>query len=206
MSDHQSETHSRYCQDCGKAKKMCICHTIQSLHSEVELLILQHPDEVNRAMGTARILKLSLANTHVLIGEDFTNDERLAQLLEDDAYHHCVLFPQKSSLSVSEIAKHKGKKLRVILLDGTWKKAYKMWRLNTMLHDLPCIALPENLEGNYRIRKAPSSNSLSTVEAGFHVLRLLDSSRDFSPLLESFERMVDMQFSHIPPHVRSKNY
>ncbi|RTZ21991.1 tRNA-uridine aminocarboxypropyltransferase [Vibrio penaeicida] len=206
MSDHQSASTYRYCQDCGKAKKMCICHTIQNLHSEVELIILQHPDEVHRAMGTARILNLSLDSCRIFVGENFSEHTELNDLLQDDSYNHSVLFPSEESVPVSRLGNDEIRKHRVLLIDGTWKKAYKIWRLSENLHSLTSVALPVDLEGNYRIRKAPSSNSLSTVEAGFHLLNILDVTRDFTPLIESFNQMVDMQFKHIPPHIRAQNY
>ncbi|MEF1187103.1 DTW domain-containing protein, partial [Vibrio sinaloensis] len=94
----------------------------------------------------------------------------------------------------------------IILLDGTWKKAYKMWQLSSNLQTLPLIRLPENLQGNYRIRKAPSDNSLSTVEAGYHILQLLEPEADFSPLISAFSQMIEFQIKQMPPGVFEKNY
>ena len=199
---------SRYCSQCGKSLKACICEWIQSLTSNVELIILQHHSETNRPMGTARILNLSLANSHCFVGEDFTSDDALNQLLCDEDYEHFILYPGESALPHQRVAERvsKGEKVRVILLDGTWKKAYKMWQLSSNLHSLPLVRLPEDLQGNYRIRKAPSDNSLSTVEAGYHILALLEPNRDFSPLIDAFNQMIEFQIKQMPPGVFEKNY
>ncbi len=197
---------SRYCSQCGKARKACICDNIVALDSQIELIILQHPTEEHRPMGTARILSLSLANSRLLIGEDFREHEELNQLLAEPDVQHFVLYPNDVSRSVSEIEPSKEQKTRIILLDGTWKKAFKMWQLNTQLHSLPCLHLPEDLKGNYRIRKAPSENALSTVEAGYHVLNLLQPENDFSPLLAAFESMIDYQIQQMPAGVFERNY
>ncbi len=159
-------------------------------------------------MGTARILKLSLANSHYFVGEDFSEHEALNQLLSDHQYHHFILYPGEGALTQNQVADKldNGEKVRVILLDGTWKKAYKMWQLSSNLHALPLIKLPEDLQGNYRIRKAPSDNSLSTVEAGYHILSLLQPECDFSPLIESFNQMIEFQIKQMPPGVFEKNY
>ncbi|NGZ93184.1 DTW domain-containing protein [Vibrio aestuarianus subsp. cardii] len=98
------------------------------------------------------------------------------------------------------------KKIRIILLDGTWKKAYKMWQLSGNLHALPSVHLPKDLVGNYRIRKAPSENSLSTVEAGYHILSLLEPTRNFQPLMTAFEQMIEFQIAQMPPGVFERNY
>ena len=130
-------------------------------------------------------------------------------LLEDDAYQHFILYPSEQSLCLSELAtvgETADKKIRLILLDGTWKKAYKMWQLSTNLHSIPTVKLPEDLQGHYTIRKAPSNNSLSTVEAGFHALSLMESGKDFTPLLTAFEKMIEFQIAQMPPGVFEKNY
>jgi DTW domain-containing protein YfiP len=159
-------------------------------------------------MGTARILKLSLANSYCFEGEDFSAHGELNQLLNDSSYRHFVLYPGEGSVSHTEVANKLAcqKKVRVILLDGTWKKAYKMWQLSTNLHSLPLIHLPDDLQGNYRIRKAPSDNSLSTVEAGFHILSLLEPDKNFLPLIDAFNQMIEFQIQQMPPGVFEKNY
>ncbi|MDN3699958.1 tRNA-uridine aminocarboxypropyltransferase [Vibrio artabrorum] len=196
---------SRYCPQCSKALKACICQWVTPLESNVELIILQHPSEEHRPMGTARILSLSLNNSVTIVGEDFSHNEQLNALLDDQQYQHVILYPSEHSVSVESMT-HPSKPLRVILLDGTWKKAFKMWQVSRNLHSLSTVHLPKALKGNYRIRKAPSENSLSTVEAGYHLLSLLESDGDFSSLLTAFDQMIQFQINQMPPGVFEKNY
>ncbi|WP_319536517.1 DTW domain-containing protein [uncultured Vibrio sp.] len=200
---------SRYCSQCGKSRKACICSWIVPLESGVELIILQHSSEEHRPLGTARILNLSLDKCICLIGENFSQDETLNNLLADGDYQHLILYPSEQSMCLSELTDEESvdnKKVRLILLDGTWKKAYKMWQLSTNLHGLPTVKLPENLQGGYTIRKAPSQNSLSTVEAGFYALSILEPKQDFTSLLNVFEQMIEFQIAQMPPGVFEKNY
>ena len=162
-------------------------------------------------MGTARILSLSLENSVTFIGEDFSDHDALNRLLNDHHYQHAILYPGESSLSVEQLSASslngsEEQKLRIILLDGTWKKAFKMWQVSSNLQQLDTLHLPKDLKGNYRIRKAPSENSLSTVEAGYHLLSLLQPHRDFDPLLAAFDRMIQFQIDQMPPGVFEKNY
>ncbi|MEZ9058759.1 tRNA-uridine aminocarboxypropyltransferase [Vibrio pelagius] len=202
---------SRYCPQCRKALKACICQWITPLESDVELIILQHPSEEHRPMGTARILSLSLKNSVTFIGEDFSEHEELNLLLRDPNYQHAILYPGESSVSVEQLSESSlngtaKPKLRIILLDGTWKKAFKMWQVSSNLQQLATVHLPKDLKGNYRIRKAPSENSLSTVEAGYHLLSLLQPHHEFAPLLAAFDRMIQFQIDQMPPGVFEKNY
>ncbi|OIQ24763.1 tRNA-uridine aminocarboxypropyltransferase [uncultured Vibrio sp.] len=207
----------RYCSQCGKSHKACICRWIESLSSNVELIILQHATESNRPMGTAKILTLSLDNSYCFVGEDFTQHRELNALLTDSTYSHYIMYPCDHSQCVSSLVGNKqdlgaareeatSKKIRVILLDGTWKKAYKMWQLSENLQGLPMLHLPKGLKGNYRIRKAPSDNSLSTVEAGYYVLSILQPERDFSPLQSAFDNMIQFYIDQMPEGVFERNY
>lgn len=163
-------------------------------------------------MGTAKILQLSLHNCDVWIGEDFSLHDDLNALLANDKYESLVLYPNENSQTLDGVEKRSrdlkanGKSLCLILLDGTWKKAYKMWQLSSNLHPLPCVALPNTLQGNYRIRKAPTEQHLSTVEAGFHALSTLEPQTDFSSLLAAFTNMVDFQIAQMPDGIFERNY
>lgn len=162
-------------------------------------------------MGTARILSLSLENSVTFIGEDFSEHEELNLLLSDPNYQYAILYPGESSVSVEQLSESSlngtdKPKRRIILLDGTWKKAFKMWQVSSNLQQLVTVHLPKDLKGNYRIRKAPSENSLSTVEAGYHLLSLLQPHHEFAPLLSAFDRMIQFQIDQMPPGVFEKNY
>jgi DTW domain-containing protein YfiP len=197
---------SRYCSDCAKAHQACICAAIVPLLSHTELIILQHPTEEKRALGSACILSLSLANSRLFVGENFSEHEQLNKLLVDEEYDHYVLFPNEQAISVEQVKVKSKNKRRIIIIDGTWKKAYKIWQLSANLHVLPSVALPTTLKGHYRIRKAPSENSLSTVEAGFHILSILEPEQEFTPLIDVFESMIDFQIKQMPDGVYQRNY
>lgn len=199
---------SRYCAQCGRAKKACICSTIQTLHADTQLIILQHPTEVKRAKGTANILKLSLANCDCFVGEDFSQHALLNERLQQNDYQNLLLYPSLEATELSQWVTHadQTKKVRLILLDGTWKKAFKIYQLSKNLHTLPACRLPDSLEGSYTIRKSPDSNSLSTVEAGYHALSIIEPNRSFQPLLTAFEKMVDSYLQHVPAELVEQRY
>lgn len=200
---------SRYCEQCGKAKKACICRWIQVLDAKTELWILQHPSEVKRAIGTARILTLSLPNARLWVGEDFSHHDELNALLQDPQREVYLVYPGENSVPVSQLAENppgKDKQRTLILLDGTWKKAYKMWQLSSNLHALPTVNLDNVEQGNYRIRKSPKAQGVSTVEAGFLALAALEGENKFTPLIDAFNQMIEYQIQQMPEGVFEKNY
>ena len=203
---------SRYCERCGKATKACICQWIQQLDAKTELWILQHPSEVKRAIGTARILTLSLPNAKLWIGEDFSQHEEINQLLAEPDRQAWVVYPGEQALPISSLAggvaeQANEPKRTLILLDGTWKKAYKIWQLSANLQQLPTVSLDNAEQGNYRIRKSPKSQGVSTVEAGYLALTALEGDDGkFAPLIDAFNQMIEFQIQQMPEGVFERNY
>ncbi|MCM0147525.1 DTW domain-containing protein [Photobacterium galatheae] len=200
---------SRYCERCGKAVKACICQWIEKIDARTELWILQHPSEVKQPLGTARILTLSLPNARLWIGEDFSEHDEINTLLSDPERHVAVLYPGEGAIPLSQWAPERGAKQRttLILLDGTWKKAYKIWQLSANLQTLPCVRLETASAGNYRIRKSPKASGVSTVEAAYDALSQIEGEgQKFQPLIHTFEQMIDFQISQMPPGVYERHY
>src|SRR6201994_5223864 len=56
------------CSQCHKPEPLCICDSIEPIESSISLLILQHPQEQDRALGTARLAALHFKNAVVKIG------------------------------------------------------------------------------------------------------------------------------------------
>ncbi|MDD1782422.1 DTW domain-containing protein [Enterovibrio sp. ZSDZ35] len=198
---------SRYCEQCGKAKKACICGLITRIDSDLRVVVLQHPSEVNQPIGTARILSLSLPNCTLIVGEDFSDNTQLNALLSCGDVDYALLYPADTAHPISDWQSGVQKRRGVILLDGTWRKAFKMYQLSKNLQRLPCVMLDEGAIGNYRIRKSPKEGGLSTVEAGFHALAALSGDAErFTPLLDAFNGMIEFQIKHMPPGVFERHY
>lgn len=219
------------CQQCQRPEKACICDYIVPLSNAVKVVILQHPSEVTQVKGTVSLLSRSLQNCQVLVGEDFSADHALSQVLND--YHCLLLYPSENAETldfsyVKSLEKLKSKqsqvgeftdKLCLILLDGTWKKAYRMFMLSTNLQGIKHVCLPESIasQGQYLIRKVAKENALSSLEACCYALAILeqtDSQRadndseagSYQQLLEKFAQFNAFQLSFRPQsHIKNNN-
>src|SRR3978361_2406862 len=56
------------CPRCHKPLPLCICDSIAPIDSRISLLILQHPQEQDRALGTARLTALHFKDAVLKIG------------------------------------------------------------------------------------------------------------------------------------------
>ncbi len=205
-----SSTNSRYCSHCEKAKKACICTFIEPISCPVPLIILQHPSETKKAIGTARIAHLTLPLCDIYVGENFTQHKELNERIQNDQYHYLLLYPSEKAISISNLLDTKAQdksKIGLIVIDGTWKKAFKIWSLSTNLHTLPQITLDKLTTSDYQIRRSSKKAGVSTVEAIYHALSSLNGNKnDYSSLLTAFHQMIQFQIKHMPTDLYETRY
>jgi DTW domain-containing protein YfiP len=190
------------CKRCLKAQSACICSAIQLIDNQHFVHILQDPGEEKNAIGTARILRLSLKRSKISVGTLFD-----ACLF--DCQNSYLVFPDASAVPAEQIVNMKeiNDSSVFILLDGSWKKAYKLLMSNIFLQNLPKISINIDKQSEYRIRKSPRANGLSTVEAGYYLLSQLEKDTEkFVPLLTSFNKMIDYQIASMPAAIYKKHY
>ncbi|KGJ89857.1 tRNA-uridine aminocarboxypropyltransferase [Colwellia psychrerythraea] len=226
-----------FCPNCNRPENACICAFTADIANDIHVVVLQHPSEVSHTKGTVALLAKSLRKCQVIVGESFDSDNCFSKVLTK--YQPVLLYPgqQANILNNNSLAtlinleftidevNEKSKPLCLVILDGTWKKAYRMFMLSTKLQQLSQVCLPEYLAnaGQYQIRKVAKKNALSSLEASCYALALLehndllapDGSADFhintnkvspenagkyQPLLEKFKQFNQFQLSFRPEH------
>jgi len=210
MQDH-SQPKRLTCPVCLRPQSTCICQWITPTDHQVEVVLLQHPLEVGNAKGSARLLHLSLPHSTLVTGEVFAQ-ETLQALISaplqpkaaENAPRYTILLypdsPQDKALGLpappvlAPAQLRDPSRLRLIVLDGTWRKSRKMLYLNPLLHHLPRLALRDMPASGYRIRKAHKPDQLSTLEASCAALAQLEGKAEpFAPLLAAFDGFVAQQ-------------
>jgi DTW domain-containing protein YfiP len=199
------------CATCLRPQSACLCHWVRPTAHAVEVLILQHPLEVAQAKGSARLLHLSLQHSRLVTGEVFEESTLHALLTapfepqSDDPQPRLTLLLYPDNPSESDLplesppvleARHleQASGLRLVVLDGTWRKSRKMLYLNPLLQQLPRLALRDLPPSHYLIRKAHRPDQRSTLEATCAALAQLEGDTvHFAPLMEAFDGFVAQQ-------------
>ena len=192
------------CSRCNSPISRCFCYGLQEEHSGTDIIILQHPSETRHPLNTARILELGISNCRVFVGEGFNDNLCLQKSLKNKSPY--LLFPTESAIT-SETVSQQHRPEVIILLDGTWRKARKIYYTNSWLQNLPCVTLTNPPTPNYRIRKSPGETSLSTVEATVTFLREIHQNNHIHQhLLDTFDRMIQRQIDAMGERTFKKNY
>lgn len=180
------------CSRCEKLQDLCVCESIRPLKTRLHVLILQHPQEPDKDLGSARIAHLALPNSTLKIGLSWPN---LKAALGKEAVpsRWAVLYlgsgaklngPPQSKPPVLQFVDKKGMILNqpispkdldgIVVLDGTWSQAKALWWRNAWLLKLKRVILNSPNKSLYKeLRKEPRRECLSTIESIAETLEAL---------------------------------
>src|SRR3954467_6641878 len=197
------------CPQCLKPLPLCICESITPIESRIQLLILQHPQEQDRALGTATLTALHFDNAVLKIGLSWPSLSKALGRPVHDPSRWAVLY--LGSAKVSELETERdivainrkgevepnqrailGDIEGIVLLDGTWSQAKALWWRNAWMLKCQRVILGPKQPSRYgKLRKEPRSDGLSTIEAAGMLLAGLEKRPDIAETLNaSFERLL----------------
>jgi len=194
------------CENCDRPKAVCLCAHLVDVQAPCQVVILQHPSEQKQALATVPILQLCLNPLDVYVGEDFSNTQLANACLQNPERVRVVFPGPQSEQWRSDGLVEGSQNINVlIVIDGTWRKAKRIWHMNTWLHDLPCVSLC-GATSEYRIRSSSVDDSLSTLEAVAYACQCIDPKGDFNRLRKPFKAMIDMQIERMGESVFLSHY
>ena len=196
------------CPRCHKPRALCVCDGIVPLDNRIQVLILQHPQEQDRALGTARLTALHFRHAILKVGLSWpsltkilgrpTDPQRWAILYLGSA-KAATLAPDREVVVLNrkgEPERDQDGLLRdiegVVLLDGNWSQAKALWWRNAWMLKCRRVILGPSRPSRYgKLRREPRRDGLSTIEAaGMLVSRLEQRPEIEAALTASFERLL----------------
>jgi DTW domain-containing protein YfiP len=148
-------------------------------------VILQHPQEPDKELGSARLAHLALPNSELKIGLSWPNLRKATGLEQAQPGRWAVLYlgsgikaapgtPRATAAAGLQFVGKSGAPVAepaealegVIILDGTWSQAKTLWWRNAWLLKLKRVVLIPRSRSLYReLRKEPRRECLSTIES-----------------------------------------
>jgi len=159
---------------------LCVCDQLKSLPTKLHVLILQHPQEPDKDLGTARLAHLSLPNSTLKVGLSWPN-LKAAIGREAQNTRWGVLYlgsgikgEKKDRSAAIQFVDKKGAVTGapeqplegIVILDGTWSQAKALWWRNAWLLKLRRLILQPKQGSLYKeLRREPKRDCLSTLES-----------------------------------------
>jgi len=166
-----------------------------TLATRTNVLVLQHPREAHKAVGTARIAKLCLPSAEIAVGVTLAEHAAVRAAQADPERELIVLYPGPGARDLAR--ERPDGPATLVVIDGTWAHARALVRNNPWLAKLPRYAFTPAQPSEYQIRREPKPHYVSTIEALAEALTLLENDgRDFAALREPFRAMVNKQLEY----------
>ena len=197
------------CGRCHKPEPLCVCDSIAPVENRLSLLILQHPQEQDRALGTARLTALHFKDATFKIGLSWPSLSKALGRTVHDPSRWAVLYLGSAKVAdfdtdrtvvalnrKGEMEEGQRAILRdlegVILLDGTWSQAKALWWRNAWMLKCQRVILGPTRPSRYgKLRREPRRDGLPTIEAAAMLIGSLEQRPDIeAALYGSFERML----------------
>lgn len=191
------------CTRCLRPLSACYCAYTKPVDTGVKFVFLMHPKEAKRQRtGTGRLASLCLPNSEILVGVDFSENERLNSLLKDESYAPFLLYPSSSAVTVFDESfkkTAKEKTILVLLIDSTWSCSKKILKLSKNLHSIPALSFSGAYKSIFTFKKEPAEYCVSTIESCYYLINelksacLVDSDCSAEPLMNVFKKMIQFQ-------------
>lgn len=202
------------CETCGKPTALCVCSALTEIATRTAVAILQHPQEHDEVLGTARLTALQLSRSVLRVGLSWPSLKRVLGR-EVDAKRWAVLYlgaaqpktltpaaaPPPAELALVDA---KGQPLPdsaallrrldgIVLLDGTWSQAKTLWWRNPWMLKCRRLVLHPRFRSRYgKLRREPRRDSLSTLEAAALCLSHLEKDPTlFDRLTRPFDLLIE---------------
>lgn len=184
---------------CGRPPALCVCPATPVVDNKVAVLILQHPQEQDRVLGTARLLTRSLADARVSVGLSWRNLRHAFErgneqrLVDPRQWGVLYLGAAKPGNKASRPCKDPllaidryGEPLAdqsgafsglqgLVALDGNWAQAKALWWRNAWLTRLRrLVVVPDGPSLYGDLRREARPDAVSTLEAVALALSVLE--------------------------------
>ncbi|MEK6706507.1 MAG: tRNA-uridine aminocarboxypropyltransferase [Bdellovibrionota bacterium] len=197
------------CPRCLKNESLCVCELIKPIFNKINVLILQHPQEPDKDLGSARLANLCLSNSTLKIGLSWPNLSKVLGRASQPS-RWAVMYLGSGIKSTEKIppglyfVNKKGELLQekpdhptdpvegIVVLDGTWSQAKTLWWRNPWLLKLRRAIIVPSRPSLYRnLRREPRRECLSTIETVAEALALLgEDGQTAANLKLVFEKLL----------------
>ncbi|MGZ3697104.1 MAG: tRNA-uridine aminocarboxypropyltransferase [Bdellovibrionota bacterium] len=198
------------CPRCGKRTELCVCTEIRELPTKTRVLILQHPQEPDKDLGTAKLASLALPNSQLKIGLSWPNLRAASGLADAQPAKWAVLYLgsgiQGKPLVASglQFVTKKGAPVPpagvpviegLVVIDGTWSQAKALWWRNAWLLKLKrAVLVPKHKSLYGELRREPRRECLSTIDSiGESLVSLGEPQGTADGLRELFGKLLEKE-------------
>jgi DTW domain-containing protein YfiP len=181
-------------------QELCICDDIgkcrESLNLQTRVVVLMHHRERYLTTNTARLAQEVLPLCEIRYRGLQGHPLEVEGILDE---HRAPLFlyPSEDSkiLDANFVQSLGPKPVTLIVPDGSWRQASKVYKRESFLKDVPCVRLEAGPASQYQLRREPKAEGLATFEAIARAIGVLEGHHIRQELEALFQTMVSRTIS-----------
>jgi DTW domain-containing protein YfiP len=190
------------CELCLLGELFCTCKHRQYLVTQVSFMLLMYNDEVLKPTNSGRLIADLIPDTHAFLWTRTDTDQQMLALLADERYQPYLVFPQQyienQQAIVNQILPDNLRQINgtvkiplLVMLDGSWREAIKMYRKSPYLHHMPVLSFAPETLATYALRKGSHDFQLGTAEVASLALTAAQEPQNGAALSAWFDLFVE---------------
>ncbi|MDE1514119.1 MULTISPECIES: tRNA-uridine aminocarboxypropyltransferase [Vibrio] len=165
------------CAYCMVEVSHCLCAHQPEIDSQIAVLLIVSENEVFKPSNTGRLIADTIKATHVYQWSRTEPDPQMLALIADPQYYPVLIFPAETEQDKSRVlnpipSDFAGKQPLLVLIDGSWREAKRIFRKSPYLAQLPLVSVEPERLSRYMMRKSDNEQHLATAEVASLVLSM----------------------------------
>ncbi len=183
--------HVNRCTNCRINNHFCVCADLSTFNVETNVSLIVHVSELKLTSNTAQFIEKNLPNKAEIFIRGRVNDTFVADPILARPGRALFLFPDEHSVELNaEFVEKNPGPYHLIVPDGSWTQAKRVKKREEKFDTVPTVRLPPGIIGEYKLRKAPQPEWVSTYEAVAYALGILEGKPCEEHMLKFFRKWV----------------
>ena len=200
------------CDGCRLPASHCLCGLRVAVPTHAGVCLVMAPYEALKPSNTGWLVADVVPDTFAFAWSRTAVDPALLALLGDPRWQPWVVFPRElaapgrptaATLDLPPgVPARAGARPLLVLLDGTWAEAHRMFRRSPWLDRFPVLGLAPATPSRYALRSAPQADHLCTAEVAALCLELAGdapAARRLAAWLDVFNDRYLRSRQSLPP-------
>lgn len=183
--------HANRCTNCRINHHFCICNDLSTFKIQTNVSLIVHVSELKLTSNTAQFVEKNLPDKAEIFIRGRMNDTFNADPILARSGRALFLFPDENSVELNtEFVANNPGPYHLIVPDGSWTQAKRVKKREEKFDNVPTVRLPAGIVGEYKLRKAPQPEWVSTYEAVAYAVGILESKECEEHMMKFFRKWV----------------
>ena len=183
--------HANRCTNCRINNYFCVCAELSTFKIQSNVSLIVHVSELKLTSNTAQFVEKNLPDHAEIFIRGRMNDTFNPDPILARPGRALFLFPDENSVELNaEFVANNPGTYHLIVPDGSWTQAKRVKKREEKFDNVPTVRLPSGIVGEYKLRKAPQPEWVSTYEAIAYALGILESKECEEHMMKFFRKWV----------------